>query len=522
MRRANCTVAAALLLVGLAAHAAPAEYANPVIPGDAPDPSVVRVQGVYWAAATTSEWLPAFQVLRSTDLVNWQPAGAIFREPPAWTKGSYWAPELGHDGRRFTVHYTARNHKEGLCVAFATAPKATGPWTDHGPLVCEDAGSIDGFPVRDEKGVAYLIWKYDGNSLKAPTPLSAQQLSPDGTRLVGEKTELIHNDVPWEGELVEGPFVMRRGPYFYMFYSANGCCGVRCIYALGVARSKALLGPWEKNPANPILSSNEDWRCPGHGGVVKGPGGRDFLLYHAYAAKGFERVGRQGLLDELKWGEDGWPSINGGRGPSTRAATPFGKPRVARAFRDSFTKRALAPDWQWPQARPARAQQRAGSLTLESVGSQDTRLAAVLGVPIPSDRFVATTSVRIGSSPSTSAPGLALYGDSENAIGVSVVAGKAILWRRDKKRDSVLSETPVASAATPRLRVQGLGEGRFRFEQSADGKTWTELPSGTVEGRALTPWDLSIRAALLAGPGGAATFDDFALEALPPAADLPR
>jgi xylan 1,4-beta-xylosidase len=56
-----------LLLVALAL-AAPT-YANPVIPGDHPDPTIVRAGGQFLASATSSAWAPAFPLFRSRDLV---------------------------------------------------------------------------------------------------------------------------------------------------------------------------------------------------------------------------------------------------------------------------------------------------------------------------------------------------------------------------------------------------------------------------------------------------------------------
>ena len=46
--------------------------------------------------------------------------------------------------------------------------------------------------------------------------------------------------------------------------------------------------------------------------MVALPDNRTFLLYHAYDPAGFQYTGRQGLLDEVTWGADGWPAINGG------------------------------------------------------------------------------------------------------------------------------------------------------------------------------------------------------------------
>ena len=38
-------------------------YANPVLRGDYPDPSVIRVGELYYATATSSEWAPHFPLL---------------------------------------------------------------------------------------------------------------------------------------------------------------------------------------------------------------------------------------------------------------------------------------------------------------------------------------------------------------------------------------------------------------------------------------------------------------------------
>jgi len=45
-------------------------YSNPIISGDYPDPSVIRVKNDYWATATTSDWAPLFPLLHWEDLVN--------------------------------------------------------------------------------------------------------------------------------------------------------------------------------------------------------------------------------------------------------------------------------------------------------------------------------------------------------------------------------------------------------------------------------------------------------------------
>src|SRR5689334_19095910 len=49
-----------------------ATYTNPVLAGDFPDPSVIRIGKDYWATATTSEWAPVFPLLRSDNLIDWK------------------------------------------------------------------------------------------------------------------------------------------------------------------------------------------------------------------------------------------------------------------------------------------------------------------------------------------------------------------------------------------------------------------------------------------------------------------
>src|SRR5215204_2858807 len=233
------------LLVFVSVSSVSAQHDNPVIRGDRPDPSVIRAGGEYWATTTSGTWEPEFSIFHSRDLLEWTIAGAVFKTRPAWAERDFWAPEISTDRGRFFVYYTARKKGGPLCVAVATASVPSGPYIDHGPLVCQKIGSIDAVAVSDNEGARYLVWKEDGNSRNKPTPIWAQRLSDDGLKLLGKTVELIRNDPrSWEGGVVEGAFILRRGSWFYLFYSGNACCGRRCNYALGVARSRSILGPY--------------------------------------------------------------------------------------------------------------------------------------------------------------------------------------------------------------------------------------------------------------------------------------
>jgi len=505
-----------LFAVQFIAYGQPRTYTNPVLHGDFPDPSVIRVGRDYWATATTSEWAPEFPILHSRDLLNWTIAGAVFQRRPSWSTGNYWAPEISTFRGRYFVYYVGHKQNGSLCVAVATASRPSGPYRDRGPLVCQEAGSIDPVPVTDESGARYLLWKEDGNSRNQPTPIWAQRLSRDGTKLVGEKTELIRNTAPWEAQLVEGPFVVRRNGWFYLFYSGNACCGRECNYALGVARSRRLLGPWEKNPQNPILKGNETWKCPGHGSIVSDQAGRDFLLYHAYQNNDFVYVGRQGLLDQVEWKND-WPIINAGRGPSEHARVAFGsgEPKRFDTFKDEFQTRL--PGWQWPQANEplVRIESARGGRLLLSPNEQEVNnpIGAVYARSTTSGNYVAQTTIDMRGLTGGAVAGLSAYGDGENAIGVIIGDGRVELWLRRKNTREVLQTSNAPSAGIVFLRMTASEGHRFRFAFSSDQIHWREIGE-EIDGSFLPPWDRGVRVALTAGgkPGMTARFEWLTIE----------
>ncbi len=504
-----------------------ATYTNPVVAGDYPDPSVIRVGGDYWAAVTSGTWAPHFPLLHSRDLVNWRVAGSVFRTKPAWAKGDFWAPEIIEDGGRFFVYYTARRDegpkKRGtLCVAVATAARAEGPYTDGGPLVCEikelkNVGSIDAFYVRDEGGRPFLVWKADGNDAEPdqPTSIFAQQLTEDGKKLTGKRKEILRNNAPWERHVTEGSFIIRRGGWFYHFYSGNACCGRGCDYALGVARARKLLGPWEKNPANPILGANDEWQCPGHGSIVGTPDGRDFLLYHSYRKRRDTfNVGREALLDEVQWPaeEGGWPTINRGRGPSSVAPSPLGvvEAEDEAEFFDGFNATTLDAGWRWPMLieQTARVETAGGGhLVLAPVSNPkgDRLTSAVVARETVSGSYTATALVDARGMMRGTLAGLSAYSWRDWAVGVATGGGRVFTWRREGKDERTLATAEAPNSPSIYLRMTATDGETYRFAFSTNGREWKNL-GDPVDGSYIE----GARVALTAGgasPGAAAKFD---------------
>jgi beta-xylosidase len=290
-------------------------FTNPVYDGDAPDPQALRA-GDTWYLVHTNAGGRNVPVMTSPDLVTWTPHGDAFPTLPDWADpGKTWAPEvIALSDTNYVMYVTVADRASGRqCVAVATATKPGGPYTaaGTGPLLCQAdlGGSIDAGPFRDTDGSLYLVWKNDGNAIGVDTWIYAQRLSADGLRLEGAAAKLLRQTEPWEGRVVEGPFLWRHNGKLYLFYAANDYGSAD--YAEGYAVCDTPLGPCAKAPENPVLVSRDNASGPGHASMVE-HAGRTWLLYHAWpkGAEGAVSPGRQLWLDEVTWA-DGRPVVHG-------------------------------------------------------------------------------------------------------------------------------------------------------------------------------------------------------------------
>ena len=85
---------------------------------------------------------------------------------------------------------------------------------------------------------------------------SSYQLSASGLASVGVRHRMIENTLPWEGLVTEAPFVIRRGGYYYMFYSGAAYNTDR--YGIGSRAPGTRSARFRKRSA-PILRSNAVW-----------------------------------------------------------------------------------------------------------------------------------------------------------------------------------------------------------------------------------------------------------------------
>ncbi|GAA4443361.1 family 43 glycosylhydrolase [Pontibacter saemangeumensis] len=471
---------------------------NPVIPGDFADPSLIRRGNIYYATGTSSEWAPHFPLFRSTDLLHWQPIGYVFSQTPSWAAGSFWAPELFYRKGTYYVYYVARRKSDGVsCIGVATSKDPGKGFTDRGILLAFGKEAIDPF-VLEEGGQLYITWKAYGLDQR-PIEILGSRLSDDGLKVEGEPFTLLRDDA---GKGMEGQCLVKRGGFYYLFYSPGNCCGRQCSYQVAVARSAALRGPYTEFAGNPLLAETEAWQCSGHGTLVTSKEGKDFYLYHAYSKADGVYTGRQGMLAEVQWdGQDGWPALQ-----------PLGEEAAAiRGFRDDFSKAALSYAWQW-DFRNSQPEWKMDKGHLYLSGQTDTANltgTALTVRPLAGD-YEMTTEV---TSRNPALQGLVLYGDAGQSVGVGVTGNTVTVWEARNQRRRVLREEKIQGDTPVRLKMKVEKGYQCRFYWSEGGKAWKEVKTAGdyYSGDFLPPWDRSPRPGLVhrGAAGEAAGFNFF-------------
>lgn len=301
---------------------------NPVISANFPDPFILEVDDIYYAYSTGSNSRNV-PIATSTDLIHWTAGRDVLPALPRWVdlnNPDVWAPEVLALEDQYHLYYTARDLVSGKqCIGRGTSSSPAGPFRDQNdtPFICQAniGGSIDASPFRDEDGTLYLYWKNDGNCCLMATHIYVQELSPDGTTLIDEPIQLVRNDEPWEGPVVEAPTMWRHEDAYYLFFSGNVYSGER--YGIGYALCETPIGPCEDAEENPILSSDFTTRPlvvgPGHQTLLVDDAGDTWMFYHVWQVTdgGSLTSTRHVWLDRLLWAE-GRPNVQG----PTREAQP--------------------------------------------------------------------------------------------------------------------------------------------------------------------------------------------------------
>lgn len=291
-------------------------FLNPIMAGDHPDPSILKDGADYYMTFSSFDAYPGVPIWHSRDLVNWTPVTTALTT----NVGSIWAPELIKHQGRFYIYLPAKFPDNNTSYVI-WADKIEGPWSE--PIDLKLPRYIDPGHAVDTDGTRWLFLS-GGDRIK---------LAPDGLSTVG-KPEHVYD--PWhypedwevEGFSPEGPKITKHGDYYYLITAVGGTAGPPTGHMVIVARSKSLAGPWEDDPKNPVVrteDNSEMWWSRGHATLVQGPAGDWWCVYHGYE-NGFYTLGRQTLLAPVTWTKDGWFTVGGGD-----LSKPMPKPKGGQA-----------------------------------------------------------------------------------------------------------------------------------------------------------------------------------------------
>lgn len=305
---------------------------NPVLNIDFPDPTVINVNGIYYAYATQAirdRKMINIQVATSKDLFNWQYAGDALPQKPEWANHtqSFWAPDVLYDSiiKQYVMFYCAKSNDTAYdkCIGVAFSKDPLGPFIDKGtPLIIgKGFADIDPMAMVDPKTRKKLL--YWGSGFE---PIRVRELDGDWKNF---KVGSIDIPIIYPGKekyyskLIEGAWVDFHDQKYYLYYSGDNCCGVSANYAVMVARADNAFGPFTRlgevngTGSSVILEKDNTWNAPGHNSIVKDNKGNNWIAYHAIwqdnqtAGKSIGKnkyLKRVMCIEPLEY-KNGWPFV---------------------------------------------------------------------------------------------------------------------------------------------------------------------------------------------------------------------
>jgi len=443
-----CRILFLLLFISLTISSKAQEYPKAILPGDYPDPTLVRDGKDYYMTHSPFYYMPGFLIWHSQDLMNWEPVCRIIPE----YEGSAMAPDLIKHNGRFYLYYPAAGTN---WVSWADDIKGT--WSK--PIDLKVSG-IDPGHIVGEDGKRYLFVD-NGYVIR---------LSDDGLSTLGERQQVYKGwEYPkeWEteGMYLESPKLNFKDGYFYMTSAQGGTAGPPTSHMVVAARAKNILGPWENSPYNPVVhtySANDNWWSKGHGTLIDDIDGNWWIVYHAYA-NSYHTLGRQTLIEPIEWTADGWY-----RTRST--ATPVTSEKQIRhglELSDNFNGPGLGLQWTfWKEYAPGSVTLKENTLWLQAKGTS----------PADARRLLTTvtdktyeTQVEIEAA-NTNRAGLVLFYNEKAYAGI-LSDGKTFRVYRDNGQSTDIPN-PFGKHFFLKIRNRG---NLCTFFASKDNQNWITL-----------------------------------------------
>ncbi|MEL1225193.1 MAG: glycoside hydrolase family 43 protein [Candidatus Neomarinimicrobiota bacterium] len=292
-------------------------FINPIISGAHPDPSICRVGDDYYIVNSSFEYFPGLPIHHSKDLVNWELIGyGLHREDQCngemnivdvQSDGGIHAPTIRyHKGTFYIITtnvYNSGDGTPGLMINFIiTAKNPSGPWSK--PHIIEGAPGIDPDIFFDDNGKVYFTGTHSPGDMNSNGigEIWIQELDIKKWKLVGERHTV------WDGIFgccTEGPHIYKEHGLYYLLV-AEGGTGKN--HAVMIAASENILGPYEENQRNPILttrhlSNNYFVNSTGHADMIELEDGRWYMvsLGKRNDLDGDANMGRETYLMPMQW-----------------------------------------------------------------------------------------------------------------------------------------------------------------------------------------------------------------------------
>jgi xylan 1,4-beta-xylosidase len=178
-----------------------------------------------------------------------------------------------------------------------------------------------------------------------------QEYSTVERKLVGERHNIFAGT---SIGFTEAPHLYKRHGYYYLI-TAEG--GTGWGHAVTMARSRALLGPYELHPDTYILTARNrpDARLQraGHADLVETLSGETYMVYlcgRPLPNRGRCTLGRETAIQRMAWGEDDWLyTENRDALPQLETVAPDLPPHAfqPKQTREEFDEPTLPVDFQW-------------------------------------------------------------------------------------------------------------------------------------------------------------------------------
>lgn len=435
-------------------------YRNPIRRGMFPDPSIVRVGEDYYMVNSSFIFFPCIPISHSKDLIHWEIIGHAITNPE-WAgleelEGGrgYWAPDISYDGGRFYITATYRLNDTGTVYRkqiVVSSERPEGPYSK--PAIIDEDG-IDP-SIFHENGRHYMLLNRGARIF---------ELNEDCTRQISEAKLLYYGD---QKRAPEGPHLLKKDGYYYLFLAEGG---TGPGHRITVARSRELMGNYEPCPYNPIMRQMDEGaaiqRC-GHGKPVCTQNGEWYMVYLCgrMIGVGYSMLGRETALDPVTWTADGWPIVNGLKGPSVLQIRPNLPVWTADDKKDECVQDDLK---KWAKWMTPRAPEEDGVTFLDRgfriKGSRfplsDVAARNILLQRQTAFRFVAETELVIPSLVAGQEAGITCYYDEntwvcffvgrddknlfvqvKEHIGTQDILGEKFVLRVDAKRVSLRVDT---------------------------------------------------------------------------------